>query len=48
VVERGHVRRAKPEPDIFLAASARLGVEPDESYVIGDAVRDLLAARRTE
>jgi HAD superfamily hydrolase (TIGR01509 family) len=46
VVERGHVRRAKPEPDIFLAASERLGVPPDECYVIGDAVWDLLAARR--
>ncbi len=46
VVERGDVLRAKPEPDLFLACSDRLGVPPDECYVVGDAVWDLLAARR--
>jgi HAD superfamily hydrolase (TIGR01509 family) len=46
VVERGNVSRAKPEPDLFLACSDRLGVPPDECYVVGDAVWDLLAARR--
>jgi HAD superfamily hydrolase (TIGR01509 family) len=46
VVERGDVLRAKPEPDLFLACQQRLGVEPDDCYVVGDAVWDLLAARR--
>jgi HAD superfamily hydrolase (TIGR01549 family) len=46
VVERGDVARAKPEPDLFLACQQRLGVRVDECYVIGDAVWDLLAARR--
>jgi HAD superfamily hydrolase (TIGR01509 family) len=46
VVERGDVVRAKPEPDLFLACAERLGVEPRDCYVIGDAVWDLLAARR--
>lgn len=46
VVERGDVGRAKPEPDLFLACSERIGVPPDECYVVGDAVWDLLAARR--
>jgi HAD superfamily hydrolase (TIGR01509 family) len=46
VVERGDVERAKPEPDLFLACAERLGVAPDECYVIGDAIWDLLAARR--
>jgi HAD superfamily hydrolase (TIGR01509 family) len=46
VVERGHVQRAKPEPDLFLSCSEQLGVPPDECYVVGDAVWDLLAARR--
>jgi HAD superfamily hydrolase (TIGR01509 family) len=46
VVERGDVLRAKPEPDLFLACSDRLGVPPGECYVVGDAVWDLLAARR--
>lgn len=46
VVERGDVARAKPEPDLFLAAAARLSVAPEDCYVVGDAVWDLLAARR--
>ena len=46
VVERGDVVRAKPEPDLFLACQQRLGVGVGECYVIGDAVWDLLAARR--
>jgi HAD superfamily hydrolase (TIGR01549 family) len=46
VVERGDVARAKPEPDLFLACQQRLGVNVSDCYVIGDAVWDLLAARR--
>lgn len=46
VIQRGDVARAKPEPDLFLACQQRLGVPPDECYVVGDAVWDLLAARR--
>jgi HAD superfamily hydrolase (TIGR01509 family) len=46
VVERGDVQRAKPAPDLFLNCQQRLGVSVDECYVIGDAVWDLLAARR--
>jgi HAD superfamily hydrolase (TIGR01509 family) len=46
VVERGDVLRAKPEPDLFLACAERLGVARTECYVVGDAVWDLLAARR--
>ena len=46
VVERGDVKRAKPEPDLFLTCAERLGVTASDSYVIGDAVWDLLAARR--
>jgi len=46
VIERGDVARAKPEPDLFLACAERLGASPTECYVIGDAVWDLLAARR--
>jgi HAD superfamily hydrolase (TIGR01509 family) len=46
VVERGDVARAKPEPDLFLECQERLGVEVKDCYVIGDAVWDLMAARR--
>ena len=46
VVERGDVGRAKPEPDLFLECARRLEAEPTECFVVGDAVWDLLAARR--
>jgi HAD superfamily hydrolase (TIGR01509 family) len=46
VIERGDVARAKPEPDLFLACQKKLGVQARECYVVGDAVWDLLAARR--
>jgi HAD superfamily hydrolase (TIGR01549 family) len=46
VVARGYFARAKPEPDLFLTCAERLGVASDECYVVGDAVWDLLAARR--
>jgi HAD superfamily hydrolase (TIGR01509 family) len=46
VVTRDQVRYAKPDPDLFLAAAARLGVDVRQSVVVGDSVWDLLAARR--
>jgi HAD superfamily hydrolase (TIGR01509 family) len=46
VVARGDVSRAKPEPDLFLTCADRLAAPPGECYVVGDAVWDLLAARR--
>jgi HAD superfamily hydrolase (TIGR01549 family) len=46
VVDRGEVMRAKPEPDLFLACQERMGVEIRDVTVVGDAVWDLLAARR--
>ncbi|MBW3560670.1 MAG: HAD family hydrolase [Proteobacteria bacterium] len=35
---------SKPEPDIFLAALQRVGVQPDEALVIGDTPYDAQAA----
>lgn len=46
VIERRDVPRAKPEPDLFFACQERMGVRVEECYVVGDAVWDLLAARR--
>jgi HAD superfamily hydrolase (TIGR01509 family) len=46
LVTRDMVRHAKPDPDLFLAAAALIGVEPAASWVVGDSVWDLLAARR--
>jgi len=48
VVQRGDVPRAKPQPDLFVECARRLAVDPDECYVVGDAVWDLLAARRAK
>jgi HAD superfamily hydrolase (TIGR01549 family) len=46
VVTRDDVARAKPDPDLFLAAAERLGVEIVDCVVVGDSVWDMLAARR--
>jgi HAD superfamily hydrolase (TIGR01549 family) len=46
VITREDVRHAKPDPDLFLAAAERLGVDIEQSVVVGDSVWDLLAAQR--
>jgi HAD superfamily hydrolase (TIGR01549 family) len=46
VITRDQVRHAKPDPDLFLAAAERLGVNAEDTTVVGDAVWDMLAARR--
>jgi HAD superfamily hydrolase (TIGR01509 family) len=46
VVTRDQVVHAKPDPDLFLAAADRLGVDIADAVVVGDSVWDLLAARR--
>jgi HAD superfamily hydrolase (TIGR01549 family) len=46
VITRDQVAYAKPEPDLFIAAAAQLGVDITTAMVVGDSVWDLLAARR--
>jgi len=46
VVTRDQVKYAKPDPDLFLAAAARLGALIEHAVVVGDAIWDMLAARR--
>src|SRR5262249_61839994 len=46
VISRDQVEYAKPDPDLFLEAAARLDVAINDSVVVGDSVWDLLAARR--
>jgi HAD superfamily hydrolase (TIGR01509 family) len=46
VVTRDQVKFAKPDPDLFLTAAERLGVEIETASVVGDSVWDMLASRR--
>jgi HAD superfamily hydrolase (TIGR01509 family) len=46
VITRDQVQHAKPDPDLFLAAADRLGVDITHSVVVGDSIWDMLAARR--
>jgi len=46
VITRDDVQHAKPNPDLWLAAAARLGVPIESAIAVGDSVWDLLAARR--
>ncbi|MGA9112557.1 MAG: HAD family phosphatase [Candidatus Dormiibacterota bacterium] len=46
VITRDEVPFAKPDPDLFLAAAARLGVAITNCVVVGDSIWDVLAARR--
>ncbi|MGJ4894141.1 MULTISPECIES: HAD family hydrolase [unclassified Bradyrhizobium] len=46
VVTRDEVRYAKPDPDLFLAAAARLDAPIERAVVIGDSIWDMLAATR--
>jgi HAD superfamily hydrolase (TIGR01509 family) len=46
VVTRNEVQHAKPNPDLFLAAARALDVAPQFTFVVGDSLWDMLAARR--
>lgn len=46
IITRDQVQHAKPDPDLFVTAAERLGVDIEKSVVVGDSVWDLLAARR--
>ena len=46
VITRDQVQHAKPDPDLFIAAGNRLGIDVADAVVVGDSVWDLLAARR--
>jgi HAD superfamily hydrolase (TIGR01509 family) len=46
IITRDAVARAKPDPDLFLAAAESLGLSIEDCVVVGDSVWDLLAARR--
>ena len=46
IITRDLVKRAKPDPDLFIAAANKLDVDIADCIVIGDSIWDLLAAQR--
>jgi HAD superfamily hydrolase (TIGR01509 family) len=46
IITRDDVKRAKPDPDLFVAAAERLQVDITAAVIIGDSIWDMLAARR--
>jgi HAD superfamily hydrolase (TIGR01509 family) len=46
IITRDDVKRAKPDPDLFLAAAERLQVDITAATIVGDSIWDMLAARR--
>ncbi len=44
VICRGDAPRIKPAPDLYLSASAKLGVEPGKCLVIEDSLNGLISA----
>jgi beta-phosphoglucomutase family hydrolase len=45
VVGEAEVKRAKPDPEIYLTAAARVGVEPARCVVFEDSIVGIAAAR---
>ncbi len=46
IITREDVKRAKPDPDLFLTAAKVLRAKDVDTMVVGDSVWDMLAARR--
>lgn len=46
LVTRTDVTHGKPDPDLFLTAAEKIGAKIEDCLVIGDAIWDMLAARR--
>lgn len=46
IITRDLVKYAKPDPDLFIAAAGKLGVDIANCMVVGDSIWDLLAAQR--
>jgi HAD superfamily hydrolase (TIGR01549 family) len=44
VTDGSHVRHAKPEPDLLLAAADQTGMEPTTTWYVGDSRWDMMAA----
>ncbi|MGZ6267542.1 MAG: HAD family hydrolase [Candidatus Limnocylindrales bacterium] len=46
IVDASHVKNAKPEPDLLLAAAAQLDVPPADCWYVGDSAWDMMASAR--
>jgi beta-phosphoglucomutase len=46
VVTKDEVQRGKPDPEVFLTAAARMGVDPSRAIVIEDSAHGVLGAHR--
>jgi HAD superfamily hydrolase (TIGR01509 family) len=46
LVTRDEVPHAKPDPDLFVVAAGRLGVDVVDTTIVGDSIWDMLAAVR--
>lgn len=46
VITADDVASAKPSPDLFELAASKIEKEPEDCFVVGDSVWDVLAARR--
>jgi beta-phosphoglucomutase family hydrolase len=46
IVDSSMVHRGKPDPEIYLTAASRLGIEPAQSVVFEDALAGVEAGRR--
>ena len=44
IVTKEEVKNGKPNPEVFLKASSKLGVNPDQCVVLEDSILGILAA----
>ena len=44
IVDQSQVRRAKPEPDLLLAAASQLAVGPERCWYVGNSTWDMIAS----
>src|SRR5699024_5424278 len=45
IITRDLVERAKPDPDLFIAAANKLDMAIEDCIIVGDSVWDMLAAQ---
>ncbi|HWV23616.1 MAG TPA: HAD family hydrolase [Thermomicrobiales bacterium] len=46
IITRDLVERAKPDPDLFIAAANKLDLDIGDCIIVGDSIWDMLAAQR--